>query len=127
MPRKQLSKQKSFEFQMDSPGSGRRTRDSVVVNLNTARVVIGEHEKPNLQNNLFEELSQLNPVDVVVDGKLKDLKMLVDEFNLNLHGRLADGATLLHLAVEKNQLETAEYLMDRGIDVNAVNCKGSRD
>ena len=99
-------------------------RDSVTVNMTNAHVVIHDHEKSHVQNKIFEELSQLKPAELVEEGRLADLKVLVRDVGLNLTGRLEDGATLLHLAVEKNHLETAEYLMDKGVDVNAVNNRG---
>ena len=118
MPRKHLPKQYSVD------GSHDLQRDSVTVNMTNAHVVISDHEKSHVQNKIFEELSQLKPAELVEEGRLADLKVLVRDVGLNLTGRLEDGATLLHLAVEKNQLETAEYLMDKGVDVNAVNNKG---
>jgi ankyrin repeat protein len=44
-----------------------------------------------------------------------------------LHGAPLDGATLLHMAVEFQELEIASWLIDRGIDVNvraAVDAEG---
>lgn len=53
-------------------------------------------------------------------GNLAAVKAAVDKDRSVLAAREWDDATLLHVAVGQNQKEMASYLLNEGVDVNAV-------
>jgi hypothetical protein len=59
--------------------------------------------------------------DLAVQGDAGGLAALLTQKPSLIEDRDSHGNTLLHIAVQAGQLETARLLLDRGIDVNAAN------
>src|SRR5579862_8246900 len=57
-------------------------------------------------------------------GHLEGVKAAVSNDRSVLTAREWDNATLLHVAVGQNQREMAAYLLDEGVDVNAITKDG---
>ena len=60
----------------------------------------------------------------VPDGWLRAAKYFLEELNVNVNVRDADGFTALHHAAARGDNETIQYLVSRGADVMVVNRAG---
>ncbi len=76
-----------------------------------------------LYRNLSGELG--DPHTLSADGNLEDLKSFTEVFGATIKERNESGETLLHAATRTNQIAVMQYLIDSGIDLNAVDNDGN--
>ena len=71
--------------------------------------------------DLLETIAKRDPA--VLNRRFKESEIYPPELGMKeregLHCALADGSTLLHMAVEFQDLASTEWLIDHGADVNA--------
>lgn len=84
----------------------------------SAAVQLSAHRK---KNSMFDETALFQ---LAQEGKLEELKNLVDQFGLTLKGVDSKGRTLLHVSAVANQCEAMEYLISSGVELNAADNNG---
>ena len=66
-----------------------------------------------------------DPIVLVKQGELAELIMQIDGMQLSLKFQDEKGFTLLHYAVEFNQIPIVQYLLNSEIDINQVDAEGN--
>ena len=74
---------------------------------------------------LAEVATSRDPHDLAREGELSQLKALIQAWRISIKLKDFAGATLLHAAASKDQVEVMEYLIECGIPLNATDSKGN--
>ena len=65
------------------------------------------------------------PQQLAASGNLEDLKALIEVYKVTMKERCENYATLLHHAASNNQVAVMQYLIESGIDLNAIDKNGN--
>ena len=100
----------------------------VTLNVLPLRVQMNHLDQGNVSavsNAIFEDMADYTLKQLVEEGKLDYIRLIVEKFGFDIKVTDKSGATLLHNAVQHNQLAVAEFLMDQNIDINACDNDGN--
>lgn len=97
--------------------------------IQTVALLLQNNEKPSSFKTLYNKrLSSL--LQIAVQKGHLDMLMYLIESGANINAKVAEGSTLLHLAVNntnnhyKRCLEIINYLIEKGVAINAENAEG---
>ena len=85
-------------------------------------------EKKQISLEMFKNFSSEEmkpPHELAAEGDLEELKALIETFSLTLKECSEDGSTLLHSATQSNQVVVMQYLIESGIQLDAVDNDGN--
>lgn len=108
--------------------SERGSGSVVILNMLPLRVQLADLDRRKVSavsNALFEDMADYTVKQLVEEGKLDYIRLIVEEIGFDIKVTDETGATLLHSAVQHNQLAVAEYLIDQNIDINACDNDGN--
>lgn len=74
---------------------------------------------------LAKEFSNQSPNELAYNGELSVLQTFIEAHGVSLKVRSQRGLTLLHSAASNNQIDTMVYLIDSGIEIDAVDNVGN--
>ena len=100
----------------------------VFLNMLPLRVQMADLDRRKVSavsNAIFEDMADYTLKQLVEEGKLDYIRLIVEEIRFDIKVTDESGATLLHNAVQHNQLAVAEFLMDQNIDINACDNDGN--
>ena len=101
----------------------------VTLNMLPLRVQMADLDQGKVSavsNAIFEDMADYTLKQLVEEGKLDYIRLIVEEIRFDIKVTDESGATLLHNAVQHNQLAVAEFLMDlQNIDINACDNDGN--
>ena len=97
----------------------------VTLNMLPLRIQIADSDQRKVSNAIFEDMADYTLKQLVEEGKLDYIRLIVEEIRFDIKVTDESGATLLHNAVQHNQLAVAEFLMDQNIDINACDNEGN--
>ncbi|KAM9989540.1 hypothetical protein ACTFIY_005585 [Dictyostelium cf. discoideum] len=74
-------------------------------------------------SNQSTELPKLH--EAIINGNFEDVKKMIDSGNVNLEEGDFGGLHPLHFAARMGNIAIGQYLLDKGVDINAENNYGS--
>ncbi|KAN0012094.1 hypothetical protein ACTFIU_000317 [Dictyostelium citrinum] len=77
----------------------------------------------NDNSNQSTELPKLH--EAIINGNFEDVKKMIDSGNVNLEEGDFGGLHPLHFAARMGNIAIGQYLLDKGVDINAENNYGS--
>lgn len=78
-----------------------------------------------IKMQVFANKDVTPPHQLASEGKLEELKALIETFGLTLKEVDENGDTMLHAATKTGQIQVMQYLIDSGININATNMQGN--
>ena len=105
--------------QVTTPVNRKRTDK----NRSWAKKKISVTKRQSLDLFMHEESVPINAI--AAEGRLEELKHMIEEHHLTLDETDRNGYTLLHHATLHNQLLVMSFLVDSGISLNAVDNDGN--
>ena len=115
---------------MDARTSLRRTRFKTIATITTAlhsllgRQAVLSQEMFGVSNGSVVAEVKL-PQELAAEGRLEELRLMVEDYSLTLRERDEKGDTLLHAAARENQVDVMEYLIENEISLDATDSEGN--
>lgn len=78
-----------------------------------------------IKMQVFANKDVTPPHQLASEGKLEELKALIETFGLTLKEVDENGDTMLHAATKTGQIQVMQYLIDSGVNINATNMQGN--
>ena len=78
-----------------------------------------------MKMRVFANKDVTPPHQLAGEGKLEELKAIIESFGLTLKEMDENGSTMLHAATKTGQIQIMQYLIDSGIDIDATDLSGN--
>ncbi|XP_071636453.1 uncharacterized protein [Temnothorax longispinosus] len=81
----------------------------------------------NKANIDIKDYKNRKPLELAVaNGHLQVVKILLQYKKIDMDAKCNDDFTILHIALQENNLEMIKYLVDKGCNINVKNASGSK-